>query len=339
MKLLLATLLFAISYAQTVIENGKEVTLVANQARCGSSTLIYSDRGIPDFTTCAQIAQDLDENTMYFSFRGDRGKCDIPSPDTMTDACTTDVQTGLVEWKVYQIADPALPDDVCGVPGGDGTSCLGCDGVPNSELEFDVCGVCGGDGTGCDGCDGVAGSGAVEDECGVCGGDGSSCAPVCTDTAGLRTDADGYDCEHGYDSSPADCGLYDDDDFVAGELCCACGGGSLPTGSPGDDCFPYVQPMCHIQKILADDEGSETDKETRFDAVGRHVKRVLRTNMMDDGSKPQAKWMWRQMKDIVKFEGYSRRSFWRLNKQFENLVAWYNDNMEISAEENLIVMG
>jgi len=288
MRFLIVALLAAISYAQTVIENGKEVTLVANQARCGSSTLIYSDRGIPDFTTCAQIAQDLDENTMYFSFRSDRGKCDIPSPDTMTDACTTDVQTGLVEWKVYQIADPALPDDVCGVPGGDGTSCLGCDGVPNSELEFDVCGVCGGDGTGCDGCDGVAGSGAVEDECGVCGGDGSSCAP---------------------------------------------------TGSPGDDCFPYVQPMCHIQKILADDEGSETDKETRFDAVGRHVKRVLRTNMMDDGSKPQAKWMWRQMKDIVKFEGYSRRSFWRLNKQFENLVAWYNDNMDIDAEENLIVMG
>jgi len=288
MRFLLVALLCALSYAQTVIENGKEVTLVANQARCGSSTLIFSDRGLADFTTCAEIAQGLDENTMYFSWRNDRGKCDIPSPDTMTDACTTDVQTGLVEWKVYQIADPALPDDVCGVPGGDGTSCLGCDGVPNSELEFDVCGVCGGDGTGCDGCDGVAGSGAVEDECGVCGGDGSSCAP---------------------------------------------------TGSPGDDCFPYVQPMCHIQKILADDEGSETDKETRFDAVGRHVKRVLRTNMMDDGSKPQAKWMWRQMKDIVKFEGYSRRSFWRLNKQFENLVAWYNDNMEISAEENLIVMG
>jgi len=32
---------------------------------------------------------------------------------------------------------------------GNGSSCLGCDGCPNSGLEFDECGVCGGDGSTC----------------------------------------------------------------------------------------------------------------------------------------------------------------------------------------------
>lgn len=39
--------------------------------------------------------------------------------------------------------------DVCGVCLGDNTTCLGCDGVPNSGLKYDVCGTCGGDGSGC----------------------------------------------------------------------------------------------------------------------------------------------------------------------------------------------
>ena len=42
-----------------------------------------------------------------------------------------------------------VPADVCGVPNGDGSSCLGCDGVHNSGLENDACGVCDGDGKSC----------------------------------------------------------------------------------------------------------------------------------------------------------------------------------------------
>jgi hypothetical protein len=41
--------------------------------------------------------------------------------------------------------------------------------------EIDLCGVCGGFGRSCAGCDGVAHSGLVLDACGRCGGDGSSC--------------------------------------------------------------------------------------------------------------------------------------------------------------------
>jgi hypothetical protein len=36
-----------------------------------------------------------------------------------------------------------------GICGGDNSSCLGCDGVPNSGKTIDSCGVCGGDGSSC----------------------------------------------------------------------------------------------------------------------------------------------------------------------------------------------
>lgn len=81
--------------------------------------------------------------------------------------------------------------DACGMCDGDGSSCAGCDGVPNSKKAKDACGVCGGTGSfdkcgkclpaedvfrdkSCMGCDGVANSGKVRDACGVCDGDGST---------------------------------------------------------------------------------------------------------------------------------------------------------------------
>ena len=53
-----------------------------------------------------------------------------------------------------------------------GTSCAGCDGVPNSRMKTDICGVCGGDGFSCRGCDGISQAVAPNrrDSCGVCGG-------------------------------------------------------------------------------------------------------------------------------------------------------------------------
>lgn len=96
--------------------------------------------------------------------------------------------------------------DVCGVCGGNGTSCLDCAGVPDggfivdvcgfcSEEEFqgepeecpdcsgevggtltyDACGVCGGDNSTCTDCAGVVGGSAKKDICHVCGGDGTTC--------------------------------------------------------------------------------------------------------------------------------------------------------------------
>eukprot|EP00494_Astrolonche_serrata_P029569 UN29836 len=49
----------------------------------------------------------------------------------------------------------------------------------------------------------------------------------CTDddNGGLITDIDGDSCAGYYNDFPFDCGYYDDDDFVAKEVCCVCGGG------------------------------------------------------------------------------------------------------------------
>ena len=50
---------------------------------------------------------------------------------------------------------------------------------PLNGAVDDACGVCGGTGTRCQGCDGVVNSGHRRDICGVCRGDGSSCLQRC----------------------------------------------------------------------------------------------------------------------------------------------------------------
>jgi hypothetical protein len=67
-------------------------------------------------------------------------------------------------------------------------ACRGCDNVSRPDLQFmatrrpfpggvqkDACGVCGGNGSTCPGCDGITGSRAVLDTCRVCGGKNDSC--------------------------------------------------------------------------------------------------------------------------------------------------------------------
>ena len=46
--------------------------------------------------------------------------------------------------------------------------CYGGNTTKNESTGMDVCGVCGGDGTSCRGCDGIANSGKVVDACGEC---------------------------------------------------------------------------------------------------------------------------------------------------------------------------
>ena len=59
--------------------------------------------------------------------------------------------------------------DECGVCGGDGSSCRGCDGITNSPLTRDECGVCNGGNRDKD-CNGDCFGGAVVDGCNECSG-------------------------------------------------------------------------------------------------------------------------------------------------------------------------
>ena len=56
-------------------------------------------------------------------------------------------------------------------------------------------------------------------------GEGDDGSGTCVDTTNGAEDKDGFGCGS-YDDFPGWCGDYDDEDFVADEMCCACGGGS-----------------------------------------------------------------------------------------------------------------
>jgi len=79
--------------------------------------------------------------------------------------------------------------DDCGVPNGDNSTCLGCDGIPNSGLVHDECGVCGGDNSTC------------SDDCGVPNGDNSTCLDCLGNVNG-----DGLVSHQGYDYSTVQIG-------------------------------------------------------------------------------------------------------------------------------------
>lgn len=99
------------------------------------------------------------------------GVCD----DNSTNDCTRDC---LGVWGLAAGA-PDPHSDVCGVCGGDNSTCIDCLGVPGGLASTDLCGVC--DSNPHNDC-GIDCTGAltsnptlVPDKCGVCGGNGSTC--------------------------------------------------------------------------------------------------------------------------------------------------------------------
>ena len=93
------------------------------------------------------------------------GYCSKPTHDDRTSAfadCNND-------------CDGSAVTDSCG-------NCAG--GKTGKRIDYakDACGICGGDNSSCVGCDGVPNSGKIRDSCGVCGGDGSSCTAISTVT-------------------------------------------------------------------------------------------------------------------------------------------------------------
>lgn len=47
-------------------------------------------------------------------------------------------------FRLFNWTDITCVNDSCDVCGGDNSTCLGCDGIPNSNVTYDACGVCNG---------------------------------------------------------------------------------------------------------------------------------------------------------------------------------------------------
>ena len=84
--------------------------------------------------------------------------------------------------------------------------CVGCDNKtyidnPEDMPQFDICEECGGDGTSCLDCDGVPNGGKVRDACGNCGGDGSECCGLhgeCSGHGSCDSTLKGCRCDLGW---------------------------------------------------------------------------------------------------------------------------------------------
>lgn len=137
---------------------------------------------------------------------------DIIAPSTECDLsdnyyCDTFPDPALYSPCIVSRCVELPPPDECGVCGGDASTCVGCDGVPNSGAVDDVCGECNGsiqDISLCPDCFGVPGGSAVRDLCGVCGGDNSTCID-CAGVLGGSACYDACDVCNGDNSACTDC--------------------------------------------------------------------------------------------------------------------------------------
>ena len=78
-------------------------------------------------------------------------------------------------------------EDVCGVAGGDGTTCADCAGVSNGDAVDDMCSICDSDATNdcTQDCAGVWGGNSYLDECGGCDANvNNDCVQDCADAWG-----------------------------------------------------------------------------------------------------------------------------------------------------------
>lgn len=134
-----------------------------------------------------------------------------------------------------------------------------CKGVCFGAAKLDVCGVCDGDGSSCLYCDGRPNSGAQKDQCGVCKGDNSTCCGpfgncnnkgICKSTNNGECDCDlgwtGKYCTNKADLCRwQDCGGKGTCSRMTGECIC-------DQGYMGDHC---EYPTCSFHGIVDPDHG------------------------------------------------------------------------------------
>lgn len=109
-------------------------------------------------------------------------------------------------WDCNQVPYGSAVEDDCGVCGGNNLDKDDCGVCNGNNQDIDQCGVCFGDGTSCLGCDGNPNSGLVFDHCGVCGGDDKTCCgdssgSICNERGSCDADIKGCVCDFGWTGS------------------------------------------------------------------------------------------------------------------------------------------
>lgn len=89
----------------------------------------------------------------------------------------------------------------------------------------------------------------------------ASAKAVCKNIDFSSIDTGGENCSGSYNEFPDLCGKYDDDDFIAELICCACGGGLEcvdtnfgATNSNGNGCEWYYENPQSCTEDLNDDD-------------------------------------------------------------------------------------
>jgi formylglycine-generating enzyme required for sulfatase activity len=145
------------------------------------------------------------------------GRCQETQPDPCKNAAENDQEN--------DGSSPGPVVDACGVCGGDNSSCVGCDNIPNSGLANDACGVCGGDNSSCVGCDSIPNSGLTNDACGVCGGDNSSCPGTDGCATGYQDNDTNGSCSANCTTAQVICGTNQECSDASGAAICICSTG------------------------------------------------------------------------------------------------------------------
>lgn len=144
------------------------------------------------------------------------------------------------------IPNSGLVYDVCGVCDGDNRTCAGCNGVPFSNVTYDACGVCNGTNRTCQGCNGVPNSGLIYDVCGVCNGSNQTCRSGCDNVPYSNKTYDACGVCGGNNRSCAGCDGIPNSGLVY-DVCGVCNGTNRSCA--GCDGIPYsglVYDVCGV---------------------------------------------------------------------------------------------
>ena len=149
--------------------------------------------------------------------------CALPAPTTTSSTIGCDG---------VPLAAGGLTTDMCGLCGGDNSTCADCLGHPNGAAKVDRCGVCAPPESQCQrDCEGTWGGSSALDACLLCNGDNSSCLDCAGNPNGRNAFDRCGDCVAPEDACVRDCsGVWAGG--ATNDVCSVCGG----DGSSCTDC-------------------------------------------------------------------------------------------------------